>query len=137
MADVELIEAALAAVGRAYAPYSRFRVGAAVRASSGKVYTGANVENASYGATACAERNAIFAAVSAGERRLSAVAVAGGAEGVVTGYCAPCGICRQVMREFADPAELTVYVAKSAADYRAYTLDRLLPDAFGPADLPA
>ena len=118
-----------------YAPYSRFRVGAAVLAASGRVYGGANVENASYGATVCAERAAIFAAVAAGERELVALAVAGGRDGEVTDYCPPCGICRQVMREFARPESFRVLVARSATDYRAYALSELLPEGFGPENL--
>ena len=135
MADTELINAALEATRLSYAPYSHFNVGAAVRAASGRVYVGANIENASYGATNCAERSAIFAAVMAGERKLVALAVAGGANGTVADYCAPCGICRQVMREFADPRELVIYVAKSTADFKTFTLDELLPESFGPANL--
>ena len=109
----------------AYAPYSHFRVGAAVLAESGKVYGGANVENASYGATICAERSAIFAAVNAGERKLMAIAVTE----------TPCGMCRQVMREFCDPKAFKVIVAKSTEDYREYTLEELLPESFGPDHL--
>ena len=119
----------------AYAPYSRFQVGAAVLAGSGRVYGGANVENASYGAGVCAERNAIAAAVNAGERKLTAIAVCGGKDGVMSDYCPPCGICRQVMREFSDPKAFRVIVAKSTEDYRAFTLDELLPESFGPDHL--
>ena len=131
----ELVEKAIEKVRAAYAPYSHFQVGAAVLAASGKVYTGANIENASYGAACCAERNAIFQAVLAGERRLLAIAVAGGKNGVVTDYCAPCGICRQVMREFADPKFCKVHLAKSLADYKTFTLEALLPESFGPENL--
>lgn len=127
-----LVRKALEMVGASYAPYSRFQVGAAVLASSGRIYGGTNVENASYGATVCAERTAIFNAVAAGERNLVELAVAGGKGGEVTGYCAPCGICRQVMREFGDPGSFRVLVARSAADYRAYALAELLPGSFGP-----
>ena len=109
-------------VNMAYAPYSHFRVGAAVLAESGKTYGGANVENASYGATVCAERNAIAAAVNAGERKLVAIAVTE----------TPCGMCRQVMREFCDPKAFKVIVAKSAEDYKTFTLEELLPEGFGP-----
>lgn len=127
----ELAEAALAMVGRAYAPYSRFQVGAAVVAESGRVYCGANVENASYGATVCAERAAIFSAVNAGERRLVALAVCGGRDGVVSEYCPPCGICRQVMGEFCDPDAFRVFVVRTADDFREFTLRGLLPEGFG------
>ena len=131
----ELVLKAMEMVGKAYAPYSHFQVGAAVRAASGKIYGGANVENASYGATVCAERNAIAAAVNAGERHLTAIAVAGGKDGVVSDFCPPCGLCRQVMREFADPKAFKVILAKSAADVRAFALDGLLPESFGPEAL--
>ena len=125
MNERELIERAMEMKKAAYAPYSHFQVGAAVLAESGKIYGGANVENASYGATVCAERSAIFAAVNAGERKLMAIAVTE----------TPCGICRQVMREFCDPRVFKVIVAKTADDYRAFTLDELLPESFGPEHL--
>ena len=121
----ELVERAMAMAQKAYAPYSHFQVGAAVLAESGKVYGGANVENASYGATMCAERCAIFAAINAGERRLTAIAVT----------ATPCGMCRQVMREFCDPKAFKVIVAKSAEDYKVFTLEELLPESFGPEHL--
>ena len=122
MNERELIGRAIEMANAAYAPYSRFRVGAAVLAESGKVYGGANVENASYGATMCAERCAIFAAVNAGERRITAIAVT----------ATPCGMCRQVMREFCDPKAFKVIVTKSTEDYKVFTLDELLPESFGP-----
>lgn len=121
----ELIQAALRARELAYAPYSHFAVGAAVRGASGKIYTGANVENASYGASMCAERCAVFAAVNAGERRIEAIAVTE----------TPCGMCRQVLREFANPENLQIAVARSVDDYRVLTLAELLPESFGPEDL--
>ena len=135
MQDKEIVAKALEMVGKAYAPYSHFQVGAAVLAASGRLYGGANVENASYGATVCAERSAIFAAVNAGERRLTAIAVCGGKDGKVTDYCPPCGICRQVMREFCNPRTFRVIVAKSAQEFRVATLAELLPASFGPESL--
>ena len=126
---------ALEMVGKAYAPYSHFQVGAAVLAASGRLYGGANVENASSGATICAERSAIIAAVNAGERKLTAIAVCGGKDGKVTDYCPPCGICRQVMREFCNPRTFRVIIAKSAREFREATLDKLLPASFGPETL--
>ena len=125
MNERELIERAIEMKTAAYAPYSHFPVGAAVLAESGRIYGGANVENASYGATMCAERSAIFAAVNAGERKLVAIAVTE----------TPCGMCRQVMREFCDPKAFKVIVAKSAEDYKEYTLEELLPESFGPDHL--
>ena len=125
MNERELIGRAMEMANAAYAPYSHFRVGAAVLAESGKVYGGANVENASYGATICAERCAVAAAVNAGERKLAAIAVT----------ATPCGMCRQVLREFCDPKTFKVIVAKSAEDYKVFTLQELLPESFGPEHL--
>ena len=135
MQDKEIVAKALEMVGKAYAPYSHFQVGAAVLAASGRLYGGANVENASSGATICAERSAIIAAVNAGERKLTAIAVCGGKDGKVTDYCPPCGICRQVMREFCNPRTFRVIIAKSAREFRETTLDNLLPASFGPEAL--
>ena len=130
--DQTLFEAAETVRAKAYAPYSGFHVAAALLAESGEVYTGVNVENASYSASICAERNAAAHAAACGERRFTAVAIVGGAGGRVTGYCPPCGICRQVLREFCDPSELAVITAVSPEDYRVQTLADLLPDSFGP-----
>ena len=117
-----LIEAAAVARENAYAPYSKFKVGAAILAKSGKIYTGANFENASFGAGTCAERVALGAALAAGEREFDAVACVG--EGSIT----PCGICRQAMREFGD---VTVICASpDLTDIREYTLSELLPYSF-------
>jgi cytidine deaminase len=130
-----LIRAALDALPNAYAPYSHFTVAAACQMGSGRIYTGVNVENASYPAGTCAERTAIFHAVAEGERVLTAVAIVGGPEYIVEDYCPPCGICRQVMREFADPETCVVILAKSVWDYKEYTLEQLLPESFGPEAL--
>ena len=121
----ELIGRAIEMKTAAYAPYSHFQVGAAVLAESGKIYGGANVENASYGATICAERSAISAAVNAGERKLTAIAITE----------TPCGLCRQVMREFCDPKTFKVIVGKNTEDFKVFTLDELLPESFGPEHL--
>lgn len=129
----QLIEAAISALPNSYAPYSRYNVAAAALFDSGKIYTGVNVESASLGATICGERNAIFHAVAEGERKLIAVAVVGGTDGDIEGdYCAPCGICRQVMRDFANKDEMIILCAKSPTDYKEYTLEELLPQSFGP-----
>jgi cytidine deaminase len=122
-----LIAAATAARRAAYAPYSGFAVGAALLTSDGRVTTGCNVENASYGLSVCAERNAIFHAVAEGERSLAAVAV------VTENGVAPCGACRQVLAEF-NP-QMTVIVADTTGNRTIYRLDELLPRAFGPGDL--
>ncbi len=124
-----LFEAARDASTRAYAPYSRFHVGAAVLADDGRVFTAANVENASYGLTSCAERNAIFAAVSAGVRRIVAVAIHTPTGAPVS----PCGACRQVIFEFGPAA--VVLSCCDGASQRRWAIDDLLPGAFGPHDL--
>jgi cytidine deaminase len=119
-----LVAAARAARRRAYAPYSRFRVGAALLAADGTVYTGANVENASYGLTICAERAAVAQAVSAGARRFVAVAVAAPGPGVT-----PCGACRQVLAEFGDLAVIVADARRATAPH-IFRLQELLPAAF-------
>lgn len=135
MKEHELIKAALAARENAYAPYSNYLVGAAVETADGRLFTGCNIENASYGATNCAERTAIFKAVSEGARELTAIAIAGGNRGGAPDYAFPCGICRQVMREFGNPEKMLVIVAKDENDYRSYLLKELLPESFGPDNL--
>lgn len=131
----KLIRAALAARKQAYCPYSGFAVGAAVLTANDKLYTGCNVENASYGATNCAERTAIFKAVSEGERSCRAIAIAGGkAQYSPAEYAYPCGVCRQVMQEFGG-GDLLILVARSEDDYREYTLNELLPYGFGGENL--
>jgi cytidine deaminase len=130
--DGELVAAARAARERAYAPYSGFRVGAALRTDQGEVVTGANVENASYGLAICAERAAVAAAVAQGYRRFEAIAVAGPGADPVT----PCGACRQVLREFPRGVDLQVLCAGEAGErVLATTLGALLPDSFGPDSL--
>lgn len=126
-----LLRGALEARKTAYAPYSHFQVGAALLTSEGDIYFGCNIENASYGATNCAERTAFFKAVSEGRRGFLAIAIAGGPEGKEPAdYCYPCGICRQVMQEFGNP-EFTVYIVKSEAEYKELKLAELLPYGFG------
>lgn len=131
----DLINMAIEARESSYSPYSNYMVGAALISLSGKIYKGCNIENASYGGTNCAERTAVFKAVSDGERKLRAIAIVGGPKGSeipLSGYAFPCGICRQVLREFSDPEKLLVIVAKSVDDYKVYSLSDLLPDSFGP-----
>ncbi len=131
----ELIQLAMDNQKRSYAPYSHYNVSAAVLMSSGKIYLGVNVENASYPAGICAERNAIFHAIQEGERTIVAIAIVGGPEYTIRDYCAPCGVCRQVMREFCDPKKMKVVFAKSPTDYKEMTLEELLPESFGPEAL--
>lgn len=134
--DKQLVESALEARGHAYAPYSHFAVGAALLAEDGTVYQGCNIENAAYTPSNCAERTAFFKAVYDGRRHFSAIAVVGGPEGQpVSDWCAPCGVCRQVMREFCDPDSFRVIVARSREERRALLLRDLLPEGFGPEDL--
>lgn len=131
----ELIRLAVQAMHRAYAPYSEFKVGAALLAKSGKIYTGCNIENAAYTPTNCAERTAFFKAVSEGEREFEAICIVGGMDGQLTGYTAPCGVCRQVMMEFCNPETFRILLAVSEDDYREYKLKELLPMGFGPDNL--
>ena len=131
-AAAELVAAARAARERAYAPYSGFRVGAALLTAQGDVVTAANVENASYGLAICAERSAVVAAVAAGSRRFLSIAVAGNGPEPVT----PCGACRQVLREFPEGVDLEVLSAGETGDKLVTTtLGALLPDSFGPEAL--
>ena len=127
-----LAKAAAEAVKRAYAPYSGFQVGAALLTESGKVYTGCNIENASYSATVCAERCAFFEAVAKGERGFRAIAVAGGKNGVIDGICVPCGVCLQVMCEFTDAEAFPVLLVKDpdGTQYESHLLKELLPFGF-------
>ena len=127
----DLVKAALEARAMAYVPYSHYAVGAALLTEEGEIYQGGNIENASYGATNCAERTAIFKAVSEGRRSFRAIAIAGGMEGKEpVDYAYPCGICRQVMQEFAGKG-FRVLVARSVSDCREYLLEELLPCGFG------
>lgn len=127
-----LIRAAIDGLQHAYTPYSNFKVGAALLTRQQKIYTGCNIENASFTPTNCAERTAFFKAVSEGEKEFVAIAIVGGKDGVLTDYCPPCGVCRQVIREFADPKRFLVILAKSEEDYQLYFLEELLPLGFGP-----
>ena len=134
MTDLELMQFAEEARKFSYCPYSHFAVGAALLTSGGKVYTGCNVENAGYTATNCAERTAVFKAISEGESRFAAIAVIGAPEGEKGRFCAPCGVCRQVLREFCEPETFRVLLGTTEG-VEAYTLAQLLPTSFGPADL--
>ena len=122
--------AAIDAMKRSYSPYSHFTVGAALLTKDGKVYTGANIENASYTPTVCAERNAIFTAVHQGEREFEAIAIVGGHNGDVKGVTAPCGVCRQVMSEFCSPDFKVILVTTPDGDYVEEALANLLPYTF-------
>jgi cytidine deaminase len=134
MNDSELSKTALSAMEMSYSPYSKFRVGAALLCKNGKIYTGCNIESAAYSPTNCAERTALFKAVSEGEREFAAIAIAGAAEGGNPQYCYPCGVCRQTLKEFfSDDAE--VIVVKTAEDYKIHSFGELLPFGFGKENL--
>ena len=132
MADIKnmLARAAIEARKTAYAPYSGFYVGAALLSASGKVYFGCNIENAAYSPTNCAERTAFFKAVSEGEREFTAIAIAGGSGELTGEVCPPCGVCLQVMAEFCDPDEFTVYLVKNENECDEVKLRDLLPCGF-------
>jgi len=131
----ELIEKAIDMRNYSYAPYSKFRVGAALLAKDGKIFGGCNIENAAYGPSNCAERTAFFKAVSEGVREFTAIAIAGGPEEGIVDFCAPCGVCRQVMAEFCDKDSFLIILAKSVSEYEVYTLSELFPKSFSPRDL--
>lgn len=131
----ELIKDAFLARNKSYSPYSNFSVGAALLATNGRIYQGCNIENASYTPTNCAERTAFFKAVSEGVTTFEAIAIVGGKTGEVVDYCAPCGVCRQVMMEFCDPKTFQVILAKSEDEYKEFTLEEILPLGFGPKNI--
>ena len=130
----ELCTKAIDAMKNAYVPYSGYKVGAALLTENGKIFTGCNIENAAYTPTVCAERVAFFNAVSSGERKFTAIAVAGGRDGVINGAFPPCGVCRQVMAEFCSP-NFTVLVVTGTETYKKYSLSELLPEAFTPKNI--
>ena len=130
-----LIEKAIEQLQFSYAPYSNFKVGAALLAKNGTIYGGCNIENASYSPTNCAERTAFFKAVSEGIKEFEAICVVGGKDGILTGYASPCGVCRQVMMEFCDPETFQIILATSKEQYEIFTLEEILPLAFGQNNL--
>ena len=131
----KLIDTAIEQLKFSYTPYSNFKVGAALLTKSGKIYTGCNIENASYTPTNCAERTAFFKAVSEGVRDFQAICIVGGKEGELAEYTAPCGVCRQVMMEFCDPKTFQIILAVDKERYEIYTLEELMPLGFGPLNL--
>lgn len=131
----DLIRTAIWQLKRSYTPYSGFKVGAALLAKNGTVYTGCNIENAAYTPTNCAERTAFFKAVSEGVLEFDAICVVGGRNGVLTEYAAPCGVCLQVMMEFCDPEEFQIILATSEEQYEIFLLKDLFPLGFGPGNL--
>ncbi len=131
----ELARTALSMRKMSYTPYSHFNVGAALLSKGGKIYTGCNIENASFTPTNCAERTAFFKAVSEGVKEFTAIAIAGGPAGEnPIDYCPPCGVCRQVMSEFCTDS-FEIILVKSETEYETFTLPEILPKRFGPKDL--
>ena len=129
MTDIELIEKAKKAAENSYSPYSGYTVGAALLSKDGKVFIGCNIENAAYSPTNCAERTAVFKAVSEGIREFEKIAVVGGYRLDFKDYFAPCGVCRQVLREFCDE-DFIILLGKNADEYKRLTLKELLPCSF-------
>lgn len=123
--EKKLITLSKKAMENSYSPYSKFRVGAAILTEEGKVYTGTNVENASFGATICAERTAVLKAVSEGDIRFTAIAISSDADGFIY----PCGVCRQVLSEF-DKGEMKVICSNSKGEYKSFKLSEMLPNVF-------
>ena len=134
MNNNELYSLAVKAMEKSYSPYSSCKVGAALLTEDGKVYTGTNIENAAFSPTVCAERVAFFKAISEGEKKFLKIAVAGGKKGEINGIFAPCGVCRQVMREFCHD-DFTLILGKSDTEFDVCTLKDLLPLSFSPKDV--
>lgn len=134
MTDKELYDLAKNAMEHSYSPYSDCKVGAALLCENGKVFTGTNIENAAFGPTVCAERVAVFKAVSEGEKEFSAIAVVGGKGGVINGIFAPCGVCRQVLREFCED-DFIFLLGETEDSFKAVTLKDLLPLSFSPENV--
>ena len=131
MTDKELFQFAIEAMKNSYSPYSKCKVGAALLCKNGKVFIETNIENAAFGPTVCAERVAIFKAVSEGEKEFSKIAVVGGKGGVINGIFAPCGVCRQVLREFCDD-DFEILLGETEDNFKTVTLKDLLPLSFSP-----
>lgn len=137
ISDEELVRNAIEARKNAYTPYSKFMVGAALLTDSDEIIKGCNIENAAYSPTNCAERTAFFKAISEGIMNFKAIAIVGGDESETdsfSDYAYPCGVCRQVMREFCSP-DFKVIVGKSVKEYKVFRLDEILPNGFGPENL--
>lgn len=133
-----LIEEAILARKKAYTPYSKFKVGAAILTNNDEIYGGFNIECASYSPSNCAERTALFRALYDGCRNFKSIAVVGDKEerdAPFSSYCSPCGVCRQMLREFCSPDDFKIILAKSKNDFNIYTLEELLPNSFGPNNL--
>ena len=131
MTDKELVLKAIESMKNSYSPYSNFKVGAALLTESGKVYTGCNIENVAFGPSICAERVAFFKAISEGEKNFSKIAVVGGKDGIISSSTPPCGVCRQVMREFCND-DFEILIVRENGNYDKVLLKDLLPNSFKP-----
>lgn len=133
--EQELMRTAVEYRNRSYSPYSGYQVGAALLAADGEIFGGCNIENAAFSPTNCAERTALFKAVSEGKKEFTAIAIVGGKAKGKLEYCSPCGVCRQSLVEFCNPREFIVYLGTSGEDYRGFLLEELLPYSFTPKNV--
>ncbi len=133
--EQQLMRTAIEYRKRSYSPYSGYQVGAALLSADGELFGGCNIENASFSPTNCAERTALFKAVSEGKKEFTAIAVVGGKAGEELEFCTPCGVCRQALVEFCNPKEFVVYLGTSEEDYKGYLLEELLPYSFSPKNV--
>ena len=133
--EQKLMNTAIEYRKHSYSPYSGYQVGAALLAEDGEIFGGCNIENASFSPTNCAERTALFKAVSEGKKEFTAIAVVGGKAGENLEFCTPCGVCRQALVEFCNPKEFVVYLGTSTEDYKGYLLEELLPFSFTPKNV--
>ena len=133
--EQKLMSTAIEYRKRSYSPYSGFQVGAALLSADGEVFGGCNIESASFSPTNCAERTALFKAVSEGVKEFTAIAVVGGKADGALEFCSPCGVCRQALVEFCDPKTFVVYLGTSTEDYKGYLLEELLPHSFTPKNV--
>ena len=133
--EQKLIQTAIEYRKRSYSPYSGYQVGAALLSADGEIFGGCNIESASFSPTNCAERTALFKAVSEGKKDFTAIAVVGGKAGDALEFCTPCGVCRQALVEFCNPKEFVVYLGTGTEDYKGYLLEELLPYSFTPKNV--
>lgn len=133
--EQKLMSTAIEYRKRSYSPYSGYQVGAALLSADGEIFGGCNIESASFSPTNCAERTALFKAVSEGKKDFTAIAVVGGKAGDNLEFCTPCGVCRQALVEFCDPKTFVVYLGTSTTEYKGYLLEELLPYSFTPKNV--
>lgn len=133
--EQKLMSTAIEYRKRSYSPYSGYQVGAALLSADGEIFGGCNIESASFSPTNCAERTALFKAVSEGKKDFIAIAVVGGKAGGELEFCTPCGVCRQALVEFCDPKSFVVYLGTSTESYKGYLLEELLPYSFSPKNV--